>query len=162
MRLTVLLIALSLSLPIAVACSDKVIPPPAGDQNFDDPDEPGQPGQVGAVDAATADAQVPCASNVDCPPRAAICMFPIADGCSAKGQCVNYEAPTGCAKTLFCDCSGGGVAACAPAGMSPVAVSPDATCVVPDAAAPADSGPGDAGLEDGGRSDAALDAPTDG
>lgn len=130
---------LGIAVLVAVpACSDDVIPPPKSDKNFDDPDEPATPGGVGAVDAGTADAAVACASDVDCPPKARRCFFPVADGCGAKGLCVDYVEPTGCTKSLFCACGGGGVSACAPEGQSPVPVQPGATC---KESTPPDAGP---------------------
>jgi hypothetical protein len=135
---------------LAAACSDETIKAPASDKNFDDPDEPATPGQVGAVDASTADVVVSCGSDVDCPPRAARCLFALADGCGAKGTCVNYVEPTGCAKTRFCNCQGGGRSACAPAGFAPTPVEPGAACEESDAAPGVDA-----------AADAPIDAPVD-
>ncbi len=120
---------------IALACTYDTIKAPASDKNFDDPDEPATPGQIGAVDATTADVVVTCTSNVDCPPRAARCLFRVSDGCGATGTCVSYVEPTACPKARFCGCQDGGLSACAPAGFSPVAVQPGAMCVESDAAA---------------------------
>lgn len=120
---------------VALACSYDKIKAPASDKNFDDPDEPATPGQIGAVDATTADVLVTCTSDVDCPPRAARCLFRVSDGCGATGTCVSYVEPTACPKARFCGCQDGGISACAPEGLSPVAVQPGAVCVEPDAAA---------------------------
>lgn len=110
-------------------CSDDgVLKEPTSDKNFDDPDEPATPGTVGAVDASTADVDVPCATDVECPPRAPFCFFAVADGCQAQGTCRAFVEQTGCAKARFCGCGGGGVTACAPAGYSPIPVAPGAIC----------------------------------
>lgn len=124
---------------VALACTYEKIKAPASDKNFDDPDEPATPGQIGAVDATTADVVVTCASDVDCPPRAARCMFRVSEGCGATGTCVNYVEPTACPKARFCGCQDGGISACAPEGLSPVAVQRGAVCVEPDAALSTDA-----------------------
>ena len=129
------------ALALATACSDEKVKAPASDKNFDDPDEPATPGQIGAFDATTADVVVACGSDVECPPRAARCMFRVSDGCGATGTCVNYMETTACPKARFCDCLGvgTGVSACAPPGLAPIPVNPSATCVQPDAAPSTDA-----------------------
>jgi hypothetical protein len=119
-----------------LACSDKTLPAPTSDTQFDDSDEPATPGPIGASDATTTDSSVPCGSDIDCPQRVAHCFFPVAEGCNATGVCVSYEAPVGCHTLRFCDCQGGGVTACAPEGLSPIRVSPGAICPEIDAAPP--------------------------
>ena len=136
------------------ACSDgEIVKEPTSDKNFDDPDEPATPGPVGATDASTADVVVACSSDIECPPRAARCMFPATQGCTAQGSCVSFVPLNDCVKKRFCGCSGGGVTACAPDGLSPIPVAPGVSCGELDA--------GDDTPEAG--ADAALaDAPSDG
>lgn len=127
-------------------CSDdEVLKEPTSDKNFDDPDEPATPGTVGAVDAATADVMVACTTNEECPPRAPACFFAVTDGCQARGVCLDFAPPTGCAKARFCACGGGGVTACAPAGYSPIPVAPGAIC--PEALDAGQDAPADAAAD---------------
>jgi hypothetical protein len=67
-----------------------------------------------------------------------VCAYPIADGCSAKGQCVSPPAPLGCnaiCELHGCGCDGAGTVTwagcCSPAlpeGYAPAPVTSSQTC----------------------------------
>ena len=122
------------------ACSDDKLKAPASDSQFDDADEPATPGPVGAVDAQTVDAVVTCASDVDCPPRAPRCFFPMAAGCGAVGSCFTEAQAASCTQARFCLCAGGALNGCAPPGLSPQPIVAGAICPETDAGAPDDAG----------------------
>jgi hypothetical protein len=88
----------------------------------------------------------PCNGPSDCDP-AALCAFPIADGCNAKGVCVADSPPCTAPPAIACACDG------TPIGLS---------CIYgPGRAAAPLKSMSPCGSPDGGASDAAADASGD-
>jgi hypothetical protein len=132
---------------VALACSDKPIGPPAGDNNYDDPDDPGDPGQgSGGPDGAVDAYGQFCVAARDCP-AVFVCAYPIADMCGAAGRCLPYAPDGGCEGAgIACGCTNMPVVLCAPEGYAPAPVQSVGAC--------------DAGTVDAG-SDASDGATTD-
>lgn len=114
-----------------VGCSDTTIKPPKSDKNFDDSDDPGMTMTGTKLDAATdalPDGQgKSCSKTSDCGPMLR-CIFPIALGCGAPGQCSYFTDPTSCSMKLACGCDGNDVMLCAPDGFAPAPVKKNSSC----------------------------------
>ena len=71
---------------------------------------------IGTVDAAGGE---PCEASTDCPPGL-VCMYPLAQGCSATGACTVLAAAQ-CAGP-YCSCRGDTTAVCGDFGRLPMEV----------------------------------------
>ncbi len=141
---------------VALACSDKPIGPPAGDNNYDDPDDPGDPGQGDGPDAAVDAYGQFCVASRDCP-AVFVCAYSIADMCGAAGRCLPYDPDGGCeGASVACGCTNMPVVLCAPEGYAPAPVQYASPC---DAGAVVDAG-SDA-MSDGATNDAETDDASD-
>lgn len=111
---------------------------------------PGSPKPIANVGACIVPSGGPCNGPDDCDPRA-LCAFPIADGCSAKGTCVLPDARCDRPGATACACDGTpvGLACIYGQGNAPAPVMSTSPCPTPD-------GGGDA------ASDAPIEAATDG
>jgi len=111
-------------LVLMCACGGQTLKAPASDKNFDDSDDPGQtmmgtPPRDGSTDGWVPDGQGKvCTSSMECasPLR---CSFPIALGCTAKGQCALWVDPPMCSSNIACGCDEKNVPLCSPDGTSP-------------------------------------------
>ncbi len=123
--------ALFLFLIVFSACSDKTLKPPASDKNYDDMFDPNMD-MMGTKPDAAMDALPDgegkgCMKNADCGPMLR-CIFPIALGCGAPGQCAYYTDPPNCSASLACDCNGNDVMLCTPDGFAPAPVKKKGSC----------------------------------
>jgi hypothetical protein len=120
-----------------VACQGTPIGDPAGSNNYDDPDDPGQSGQNVGNDGGGDAYGRACLGARDCP-AAFMCAYPIANMCTATGECLPYAPQVGCDASVACACDNTVIGLCAPSGYAPAPVQGVGTC---DAGTVSDAAP---------------------